>query len=1185
MAGNRGEESAHAGLTIRLFGCPEYWRGHEMLPPLATRKAQSLLAYLILHRHRAHSRDLLATLFWGDRDDAHARRSLATALWHIRRLLGEGYLLAETDAVQFNPASSFWLDVAEFEKRVTSYTREQSASPEPLPIHLAAAVDLYRGDLLEGFYDDWCIEERYRLEGLYINALSRLVAWHEAHGDAQATLAYAQRYLARDPLAESVHLAAMRALASLGDLVGARRQWQACCESRQQELHLPPSPETIKEAERILGASFIIPLPVEAQTTRGLTPSGDLERPPFVGRARELRGLEARWAEAAHGHGGIVFISGEAGIGKTRLTEEFAAMVRGRGGVVGYGRCYEPERVLPYQPLADVLRDLAAQRGDAAPALPAWVRGEVARLAPERMAPLIPPEPLPDPLQAERQAVLFHAIAAFVRHYASLSPLLIVLEDLHWATDSTLAAVHYLVRQTADAPLLLLGTLRTEEVAEAHPLAAMAGRLARDGLAQHLMLERLSAQAVAELLRRTSGAEPEAELVDRLYAHTEGNAFFLVETLRELAGTPIPGLSREREEGAGCGLPVPGNVRALLEWRLGRLSAPARAWLVCAAVAGRTFDLDVVCRAMGADEDAALEALDDLLKQGFLREGSGILGRDYEFVHHLVQEATYSAIHHRRRRRLHRLIGAAMESLYADRAAIAGALAHHFDAGGEAESALHYHGAAAREAAAVFAWHEAERHYTRMLELLEQLDPRCTHAECVGRRGQVLTARAQLRFLQARLAERDADLAALAALAETSSDDRLRVQALIHRARYLNLDAQYGEAIAVAEKGLALSEAQPDAAARCHLLTQIGFAHYFLGQPQPALAALESALDMVQEADRETRRHITHILGYVHFHLGNYARSLAYGQESYEDHRAFADYNGMAWAGLDMGAVYREMGQLTEAGQYLTEHLDLARRVGARSAEAYGLIQLGAWELCRGNYVTAADLFQQAVVAQQALRTEHGRVAAELGTGFALYHLGDLDEARHWLTQAVERARPIRHRRRLAEALIGLGLTEISAGRPLVARDCLTEAVAVARDSECKGNLAAGLAALARAERHLGGLAQALARACEAVRVAREVGSLECEMWSEMEVGLALVARGEPEAALEHTGRAASLGPGGESWIGTEQVHQAHARVLRSLGRTQEAREQERTAEAIIDAKADRIPDPQQRRRFLQAGE
>ncbi|MGQ9494156.1 MAG: tetratricopeptide repeat protein [Anaerolineae bacterium] len=154
------------------------------------------------------------------------------------------------------------------------------------------------------------------------------------------------------------------------------------------------------------------------------------------------------------------------------------------------------------------------------------------------------------------------------------------------------------------------------------------------------------------------------------------------------------------------------------------------------------------------------------------------------------------------------------------------------------------------------------------------------------------------------------------------------------------------------------------------------------------------------------------------------------------------------------------MGHLTEAGQYVNEHLNIARRIGARSAEAYGLIQSGSWELYQGNYVAAVDCFQQALSIQEELRTEHGRVAAEVGTGFAFYHLGDLAEAQRWLKQAVERARPIRHRRRLTEALIGLGLAEIAAGQPSAAHCCLTEAVVVARDTGSRGNLAAGLAAL-----------------------------------------------------------------------------------------------------------------------------
>ncbi len=1159
-------------LTISLFGRPEFRLDDKLLPSLATHKTRSLLAYLILHRQRPYSRDELATLFWGDRDEAHARHSLATALWRIRRLLGEDCLLADATAVQFNPVGPFWLDVAEFEALLDSSRNapdEQHAAEA-----LRQAVALYRGDLLQGYYDDWCMEERYHLEGRYLDALSRLVAWHSAQGNAREAVAYAQEYLARDPLAEDIHLALMRALVALGDLTGARRQWQRCCEIRQQELHLPPSPEMLEQAERILGARIEVPLPAEALPARAPPRWETLECPPFVGRGREMDALRVRWKQATQGQGGIVWIGGVAGVGKSRLAKEFAATVRWHGGIVARACCYEPERVLPYQPLAELMRDLLPHEERIARTLPAWMRRELSRLIPELGDPSIQDKPSSDRLQLEQQGILFHAIATLVRHFASRAPLLILFEDLHWATDSVLAALHYLVRHTAALRVLFLGTFRAEEIGEAHTLATLMTQLTREGLAQHLVLGPLPVESLTEFVQRTFKADADAEFIHHLYAHTEGNPFFVIETLRALAEAPRP-------EDA---LPVPGNVRALIASRLGHLSTAAREWIAGAAVAGRAFDFDLIGNAVGMDEETALQAVDELLWRGFLREGSGRAGRDYEFVHYLVQNVTYAAIHHRRRRRLHRLIGETMERLYADPVAFAGALAHHFDAGGVAEKALHYYGLAAQQAAAVFAWQEAEEYQDRMLQLLEQLDPDYSRPNDLRRRGQVLADRAESRYLQARLDDRDADLAALDALAEAGDDDCLRLQTRMLQAHYLNLDAQYEQAITAAEAGLPLADRLHDTAARCYLLTQIGFAHYFLGQPRPALTALEAALEMTPEGDRETRRHITHTLGYVHFHLGNYARALAYQQESYVDHQASGDFNGVAWAGLDIGAVYREMGRLAEAERYLTEHLHLAQRIGARSAEAYGLIQLGSWELCRGNYATAVELYRQSLSAQQTLRTEHGRVAAELGTGLAYYHLGDAANALDWLARSVERARRIRHRRRLMEALVGLGLAKIVAGQPAAAHADLREAVALARDGESQANLAAGLAALARAERRLGDLAAACTHAAEAVHMGREIALPFYELWGELELGLVRLAQDDVTAALAHSGRAVDLLPqNDESWIGTEQVRYARARILRAAGRVQEAEEQARLAAEMVAARAERIPDPGQRRTYLES--
>jgi tetratricopeptide (TPR) repeat protein len=261
----------------------------------------------------------------------------------------------------------------------------------------------------------------------------------------------------------------------------------------------------------------------------------------------------------------------------------------------------------------------------------------------------------------------------------------------------------------------------------------------------------------------------------------------------------------------------------------------------------------------------------------------------------------------------------------------------------------------------------------------------------------------------------------------------------------------------------------------------------------------------------------------------------------------------------------------------------LARRIGARPAEAYGLTLLGSWELHQGNYLAATDRFREARSAQQRLRNDHGIVAAALGAGLALYHLGDLAQGRRLLRGAVRRARSIAHRRRLAESLVALGLLETAAASLGAARSCLLEAVELARDGECWESVAAGLAALARVERTRGNVYDALERTGEAIRVARRRELSAVEVWARTERGLALLDQGDLTEAVAETGQAvAEVSNLHEAWIGTEEVHRAHARVLRALGRTKEAREQDELAEAVIQSKADGIPDPEARRCYLQ---
>ncbi|MGC9335763.1 MAG: AfsR/SARP family transcriptional regulator, partial [Anaerolineae bacterium] len=237
--------------TLRFFllGPLEIRYGDQTLSNPPTLKSQSLLAYLVFHRRQSQPRERLAGLFWGDRPERRARRSLTTALWHIRRCLspaGEDLLLSDVHAVQFDPGADLWLDVAEFEALLG----------RPGLSSLQSAIALYRGDFVDGFYDDWVLNERYRLETLFGEALAHLMRRLEADGDHERALATGLRLLAHDPLREDAHRLVMRALCGLGQRNAALEQYHRCQDILAEELGAGPVEETTALHQAILDGRF-----------------------------------------------------------------------------------------------------------------------------------------------------------------------------------------------------------------------------------------------------------------------------------------------------------------------------------------------------------------------------------------------------------------------------------------------------------------------------------------------------------------------------------------------------------------------------------------------------------------------------------------------------------------------------------------------------------------------------------------------------------------------------------------------------------------------------------------------------------------------------------------------------------------------------------------------------------------
>jgi oligopeptide transport system substrate-binding protein len=729
-------------LRMYLLGTLDIHWGDLSLPKPPTLKSQSLLAYLILHRHRPQPRDRLVGLFWADRPERKARSSLSTSLWHIRRCLpDEALILSDPYSAQFDPQADTWLDVEAFEAQATC---------DDIP-SLEAALALYRGDFLDGFYTDWIMNERYRLQALCLEALAQLMVGYERQANYQAALSAALRLLGQDPLREDAHRLAMRAYCWLGQRNEALEQYLRCAELVQGELGAEPMVDTIELYQAILEGRFAVgrapeSLPaqvavIEPAPAAGRSPLDVLMASPLVGRDRELAFLHGCWQEAlsqagreAQAEGGrLVLIRGEAGVGKTRLVEEFASQLRWQGVQVLWGRCYEFERLLPYQPIAEALRSmLPALTPMELADLPAWALGEVARLVPE-LAGHVPDREIPSSGDSDQQqARLFEGLTQVLAKLASRGPLFIALEDLHWATESTLGLTHYLARQLGGQPILIVGTFRREAVGRRHPLRAFRRQLSREGIARPLRLSRLSLASVQAVVTQLSGAgESVLPLAARLYQETEGNPFFVMEMIKALfemglihvEGGTWKGDFPRLSEGE---LPLPSGVSEAIQGRFRDLDDQVQEALRRAAVLGREFDFDLLNAVCSRGEEATLEALDVLLRRRLIDEGSGSTGRDYVFTHHKIQEAAYAGMPGRHRGHIHAQVGAAIESLYAPTTEVwAGELAFHFERAQVydetlKEKAITYLLSAGDRARGLYAHRESVDYYQRALTLLKE---------------------------------------------------------------------------------------------------------------------------------------------------------------------------------------------------------------------------------------------------------------------------------------------------------------------------------------------------------------------------------------------------------------------------------------------------------------------------------
>ena len=659
---------------------------------LSRRQARALLFRLAVDK-KPVPREELADLLWSNVAPTAARRNLTRLLSYLRGQLPQpDLLLLSKTAVSLNP-NLFLSDVIQFAQLCHADD----------PADWETAVSLYRGPFLAGFslndspeFDNWLSQEQRRWEQLNLETLRRLVA-ASSHQPKKA-IHFAQAYLEIDDLAEDIQRQLITLYTANGDRSAALRQYESCVIVLERELGVSPLPDTRAAYEAARDGRHLAAPEKRPQPEWATLPSLDL---PLMGR-------EAAWEklETAYGRfysGGVIFISGEPGVGKSRLMQAFAT-AQADGRLALTGNSLAGNQTLPYQPLVQALRLALPLRDRWRHARPIWL-AEAARLLPE-LSLHFPDLPSAVEVElAQAQARLFEALTQLFCSLATETPLLLCLDDVHWADEATRGWLQYVTKRLAGSQICIAATYRSNEAA---PLAEWRRELGRAHLKADVSLAGLAPTAVASLLRQADNyiAAPEP-LADRIHAATDGNAFFVLETIREL-------LETNQLTNPPPDLPLPATVREAVLRRAARLTPLAQQILEITAVLSPLLTFPIIHQTAGRGDLETAGSLEELAAHQLLLAD----GDQFRFQHGLAQAAVYENISNWRQRLLHQRAGDTLAALpNQEDVGLAAAIATHLAAAGEVGRAIIYYRQAAAAAQSLYAHQEAIDYLKQAVEL------------------------------------------------------------------------------------------------------------------------------------------------------------------------------------------------------------------------------------------------------------------------------------------------------------------------------------------------------------------------------------------------------------------------------------------------------------------------------------
>lgn len=676
-----------APLEIRLLGKLQLLRDGRNVALPRSKKTRALLAYLTAIPG-AHSRQQLCDLLWDGPDDPRA--ALRWSLSRLRPIVDDGRdtrLATNQDGASFDRRATT-IDLVALKADVAGGVGAASIEA------LARAAGQFRGEFLEELdlpdsyrYHEWWTAERESLRALRVAILATLV--ERLRHTPETALAHARARLLADPFSEAAHISIIELLGALGRTREALQQYESCRRMLEGQLGARPSP-SLERARAALGVGHTSSLPPPVVVVQ----ASSAPMPPLVGRATELKQIAMMVAAASSGQGGdILWMTGEPGIGKTRLLEEVAANVHAAHGTVLMGRAYEAEMVRPYAAWIDALRSSALDVSDSA------LRSALTPLLPELSA---------DP-GGDRNR-LFHGVVTLLEGLMNTGrPVALILDDVQWFDEGAAALLHFAGRSLANTRALIACGARTAELLDNAAVARVIRALRRDGRLRHLPLERLDLSGIRELVGRIDATLDS----ERVFAESEGNPLFAITIARALA--------------SGGGGSIPETLDGLITDRLDQIDESARALLPWAAAIGRSFTPELLRRVSGLSPAELIAAIEELEHREIVRVSQSAIGA-YDFSHDLIRQVAYSRLSNPRRRVVHLQLARALSAVSDPESALAGDIAHHAALGGDAELAARATVAAGERSLRMFAYADAYALTERAMRHLDTL-PRTRRIE------------------------------------------------------------------------------------------------------------------------------------------------------------------------------------------------------------------------------------------------------------------------------------------------------------------------------------------------------------------------------------------------------------------------------------------------------------------------